>query len=90
MPLVLVCTPGASAAVTGLRDALGAAGEALGFWDFAPTVYVPHLTLSYGPTAIPETVLDEPMVWRPRELVLVHSHQGAGRRVVLGRWPFRG
>lgn len=60
MPLVLVCTPGSTAAVTGLRDALGLAGEELGFGRFGPGVYVPHLSLSYGPTAIPEAALDEP------------------------------
>jgi 2'-5' RNA ligase len=87
IPLVLVCTPGSTAAVTGLRDLLGSTGEELGFGRFSAALYVPHLTVSYGPTAIPEAVLDKPLIWRPRELVLVHSHQGAGRHVALGRWP---
>lgn len=46
----------------------------------------PHLTLGYrdGP-AFARPV--EPIAWRADELVLVHSHVGATRHDVVGRWP---
>lgn len=47
-----------------------------------------YIRIGFGP--ICSIIPDEPLVWRPRELVLVHSHQGAGRRVVLGRWRLLG
>lgn len=49
--------------------------------------FMPHMTLSYGETEIPETVLAEPVRWMVREVVLVHSLVGESRYEYLGRWP---
>ena len=87
-PLVLACSLGAAAAVTGLRDALRDVGEEMGLGGYRYSEFTPHLTLSYTSGPIPETVLDPPVIWRARELVLIYSAQGRGRHVHLGRWPF--
>ncbi|MDQ0318684.1 2'-5' RNA ligase [Pararhizobium capsulatum DSM 1112] len=49
--------------------------------------FMPHMTLSYGETAMPETMLAEPVRWMVREVVLIHSLVGEGRYEYLGRWP---
>jgi 2'-5' RNA ligase len=87
-PLVLGCSDGAAAALTGLRDRLCDHAEAAGF-HVGGSSFTPHMTLAYGGKAIPDTVLDEPVRWPARELVLVCSLQGLSKYIVMGRWAFR-
>lgn len=86
-PMVLSCGAGATAAVTGLRDRLADAAEDLGCRLPGHRSFVPHLTLAYDRSAIPETVLGEPMRWRAGELTLIRSEQGLGRYTRIARWP---
>lgn len=86
-PLVLSCGAGATAAVTGLRDRLLQTAEDLGCRLPSRAGFTPHLTLAYDRTAIPETVLDEPIQWRASELTLISSEQGLGRYTRLAHWP---
>lgn len=84
--VVLGCSEGSAAALTGLRDRLKHAAEDIGL-SFGARAFVPHLTFAYDQDAIPETMLDPPIAWRAREIVLVSSEQGRGRHTHLGRWP---
>lgn len=85
-PLVLTCGDGTAAALEGLHDRLFDAAAARGL-QLRRRAYVPHLTLGYDRAAAPETLLDEPVVWTARELVLIHSERGQGRYTTLGCWP---
>ncbi len=73
--------------LTMLSDALRAAlaREGLGGW----ASQTPHLTISWSRRQIAERPVP-PLRWTARELVLIHSLQGAGRHQVLGRWPLEG
>lgn len=82
--LVFCCSGGAQAALTGLRDQLKAASEALGGRHRTP--FAPHLTFAYAQKPMPDTILDGPIRWPAREVVLVHSEQGRGRHTHLARW----
>lgn len=86
-PLVLMCGEGAANGLEGLHDRLLDAAAAQGL-QLKRRAYVPHLTLGYDDTAAPETLLDPPVVWTARELVLIHSERGRGRYATLGSWPF--
>jgi 2'-5' RNA ligase len=85
-PLVLTCGEGTSAALEGLHDRLFDAAAMRGL-PLRRRAYVPHLTLGYDRAASPETLLEEPVVWTARELVLIRSEQGRGRHIPLGSWP---
>lgn len=85
-PLVLRCGDGTSAALEGLHDRLFDMASANGL-QLNRRIYAPHLTLGYGDAAAPDVLLDEPIVWMARELVLIHSERGRGRYTALGRWP---
>ncbi len=89
-PLVFRCSSGSSAALTGLRDALGTAWEAINLRSYWPKAFAPHLTVSYDAAPVLETALAEAVVWRARDLALVHSLQGLGRHRILRRWPLFG
>ncbi|WP_304219102.1 2'-5' RNA ligase family protein [Phenylobacterium aquaticum] len=88
-PLVLCCSDGAAAALTGLRDALGQASDDLGQAIAWRRPFTPHLTLGHDFGAIPDTVLGDPIRWPARELVLVRSDRGLGHHARLASWPFR-
>lgn len=82
--MVFCCSPGAQAALTGLRDQLKGASEALGGRHHTP--FAPHLTFAYAQAPMPDTILDGPIRWPAREVVLIHSEQGRGRHNHLARW----
>jgi len=84
--LVLPCVEGsgAEAALTGLRDRLWYAAEDLGQDLKGPLAFSPHLTLAYGQEEIPEMMLEEPVGWWGRDVVLLSSWRG--RHTHLGRW----
>jgi len=84
--VVLGCSEGSAAALTGLRDRLKGAGEDIGL-RLGARAFTPHLTVAYDEVPIPETMLDPPIAWSAREIVLVSSEQGRGRHTHLGRWP---
>lgn len=67
-----------------LRQALDAAGLALP----PERPYAPHLTLLYDDQRVAARAV-APIGWPVREFVLVLSHIGQRRHVVLGRWPLR-
>lgn len=46
----------------------------------------PHLTIARSKRFVPERRI-EPVRWTARQLVLIDSHQGAGRHEILGAWP---
>ena len=51
--------------------------------------FTPHMTMLYDP----ETVLQrpvEPIGWRVKEVMLLHSLRGQGRHRILHRWALRG
>ncbi|WP_332769451.1 2'-5' RNA ligase family protein [Phenylobacterium sp.] len=87
--VVLACSEGSAAALTGLRDRLKDAGDDIGL-RLGARAFTPHLTVAYDETPIPETMLDPPIRWPAREIVLVSSEQGRGRHTHLGRWPLAG
>jgi 2'-5' RNA ligase len=47
--------------------------------------FEPHVTLAYEPQLMPPQPV-EPIAWRAREFVLVHSLLGQTRHVRLGNW----
>lgn len=87
--VVLACSEGSAAALAGLRDRLKDAGEDIGL-RLGARAFTPHLTVAYDEVPIPETMLDPPIAWSAREIVLVSSEQGRGRHTHLGRWPLAG
>lgn len=44
-----------------------------------------HISLAHGGFAYPKDRM--PVSWYPDELLLIESHVGAGKHVVVGRWP---
>ena len=49
----------------------------------------PHLTLLRDKAEVQEEAI-EPLRWRVREFVLIHSPYGQSRHDILGRWPLPG
>jgi len=81
-PLVLL---GEGEGLTELHALLGAAMRRNGLR--AAERFVPHMTLLYGPQAVPAQPI-EPIRFLADALLLVHSERGLTRYNVLGRWPF--
>jgi 2'-5' RNA ligase len=50
-------------------------------WAFSP-----HVTLGYGVSTYGEWPVP-PLDWQADHVVLIESHAGKGRHVLLGRWP---
>jgi RNA 2',3'-cyclic 3'-phosphodiesterase len=48
--------------------------------------FAPHVTLMYDDQGVPEQAI-EPIHWRARDFVLVHSLLGQTKHIHLGRWP---
>lgn len=88
--LVMACSQGSEAALTGLHDRLRDATDDLGVTRLGVRErFMPHLTVAYDASPIPETALDAPIRWMASELVLVRSEQGRGRHTCMGRWPLK-
>lgn len=64
----------------GRLDAAGAG------WRVGGGAFTPHVTLSYEDREVPSRPID-PIVWRVREFVLVHSLLGQTRHTALARFP---
>ncbi len=88
-PVVLGCSPGSAWALTGLHDCLLEVAAACGLQLRPRSTFEPHLTLAYSTSGVAERMLDAPVRWMARELVLIRSERGRGRHTELGRWPFR-
>ncbi|WP_265515873.1 2'-5' RNA ligase family protein [Nitratireductor luteus] len=80
-PLVLL---GESDALLQLHGTLGTAMERNGLR--AAEHFVPHMTLSYGRSSIPERTI-EPLHFRVKEFVLVHSRLWLTQYEIVDRWP---
>jgi 2'-5' RNA ligase len=74
-------------ALSELYRTLGAAMEMSGLRP-SPR-FVPHMTLLYGPSAVPLQAID-PIQFVADELVLVHSERGLGRYHAIDRRPLEG
>jgi 2'-5' RNA ligase len=83
-PLVLL---GADETLSSLHEALGAAMAKNGLR--AAVRFTPHMTLSYGPQAVPLHSI-EPIGFAVREFCLIHSEVGLARYHLVGRWPLAG
>jgi 2'-5' RNA ligase len=74
---------------TALFDLHALLGAAMREWGLkAADEFVPHMTLLYGPNAVPLQAI-EPIRFVAREFVLIHSELGLTRYTVLGRWPLQ-
>lgn len=51
--------------------------------------FVPHMTLSYGPDAIPVQAI-EPIRFTVKDFALIHSRLGLTRYEVIDRWSLQG
>lgn len=73
--------------VAGLEERLSAAGYA---FDRRP--YVPHVTLARKARCRESLTLEEPLLWRADEFVLVRTMRGNGSThyETIGRWPLGG
>jgi 2'-5' RNA ligase len=49
--------------------------------------FMPHMTVLYDETPVPEHVLAEPVRWIAREFVLIRSFIGKSEYEYLDRWP---
>ena len=87
-PLVLCCSRG-DGEFAELRKAIAGAMLHTGFRADPSVGLTPHVTLVYNGLTVPPTMLDQPISWTVRELVLVDSLQGRSRHVHLGRWPLQ-
>lgn len=87
-PCILRCAPGSEATLQELARELGTALRAAGLGEYVETrLYVPHLTIAYAQSALPEPLTIEPIVWRARAVCLIDSH--GGQHVQIGDWPLR-
>lgn len=86
-PLVLRCAPAVTGILTRLKDGLVSATAVNGLNLRGRSGFTPHVTLAYRAATIAVTTLDEPIVWRAREVVLIRSEQGRGRYTCFDRWP---
>lgn len=49
--------------------------------------FMPHMTVLYDETPVPEHMLAEPVRWIAREFVLIRSFVGKSKYEYLDRWP---
>lgn len=85
MPFVLAGGEGV-AALRFLQKALVSDMRRVGLVAAAKASFVPHVTMLYDRTQVPETPID-PISWPVREIILVHSLVGQGRHIDLQAWP---
>ena len=84
--LVLACaSPDALGELHAFRASLGIALADAGF-PVTTAKITPHMTIAYGARERVDVAV-EPVRWRATGFVLIHSHVGAHRHDVLGRWP---
>ena len=84
-PIVL---RGGAGELMGLFQILGEGMRRLGFGEFARRTFTPHITMLYDRREVPAHAV-EPVTWRAREFLLIHSVRGQGRHDVVGRWPLQ-
>ena len=77
------------AGVIGFQQALATAMAKAGLGRYVEKSFTPHVTLLYDGQLVAEAPI-EPVRWRVRELVLVHSLLGRTEHRVIGRWPLSG
>ncbi|MCB1369364.1 MAG: 2'-5' RNA ligase family protein [Rhodobacteraceae bacterium] len=85
-PLVLA-TDRTSDRLNEVAAELHTACRAMGITGRRSAKVTPHVTLAYGPGFSKPRKLDEPILWKVDEVVLIDSLQGRGRHVPLGLWP---
>lgn len=57
---------------------------------YKPSHLKAHMTLFYTAEAIPPGRLSNPVEWKVKELLLIHSIYGESKHNVVGRWPLLG
>jgi 2'-5' RNA ligase len=87
-PFVL-CDEGGNAALRELRQSLFKALQRHGLTCQLGPNYTPHLTLLYDNQTVAMQAV-EPVRWKAREFVLIHSRLGKGEHIPLARWPLSG
>jgi RNA 2',3'-cyclic 3'-phosphodiesterase len=75
--------------VDGLYGAIQAALACGGLKHRGPKSITPHLTLARNDSKAPESFID-PVAWRVREVLLIHSPYGESRHDILDRWALAG
>jgi 2'-5' RNA ligase len=86
-PLVAATEKKSHKQLTDIAAELHSACRAMGLTASRSKRPTPHVTLAYGPGFPDVRLLDKPIQWLIEEVVLIDSHQGKGRHVLLGRWP---
>jgi len=85
-PCVLRCTPESQVLLEVLSRELGVALSAAGLGEYVETrPYMPHLTIAYAQSTLPEPIAIEPIVWHAHAISLVDSH--AGQHAQIDSWP---
>ncbi len=75
---------------TALKDFNKALGAAMAKALLPPDkTFTPHVTILRDRVSAPETPI-EPITWKVREFVLIHSLIGQTRHIPLGRWALHG
>jgi 2'-5' RNA ligase len=70
---------------SGLHDALRAALSSTGLGGATKGAFLPHVTLTYDKLRMkPQTI--DPITWRVKDFVLIHSELGKTTHNHLGRW----
>ena len=75
--------------IYGLYSAIQEALVYGGFRHAGPKSITPHLTLARTDSKTSENFID-PVVWRVREVFLIHSPYGESRHDILDRWALAG
>jgi len=87
-PCVLCCAPESEAPLQELARELRTLLSAAGLGEYLEMrPYVPHLTIAYARSAIAEPIPIAPIVWLPRAIALIDSHDGPHAQI--GTWPLR-
>lgn len=69
-----------------LRQELATAMQSLGFDSDVLDNFAPHMTLFYCRRALPEVMLEKPIVWTVKTFTLVNSFQGEGEHGHVWHW----
>lgn len=86
-PHVLLGGEGVEALRT-FRDRLFRTVVRAGVRTLSREAFNPHVTLTYGDRQLPERAID-PIGWRAKEFLLIHSEVGRSTYHTLGRWRLR-
>jgi 2'-5' RNA ligase len=71
---------------SGMHDALRIALTDAGLGGATKGEFLPHVTLSYDKVRVKPHAI-EPITWRVKDFVLIHSELGRTTHNHLGRWP---